>query len=327
LTKKRLIDQIRSRKPATLRMVGTFVALVLLGYLLSQQGWEEILAAIQRIPLWRFVLALGLMLISRLAVAARWHILLRAVEPDFPFRHSLRITFAGLFASNFLPTTIGGDVVRLAGAIQLQLEAAVAAASLVVDRLVGMTGMAMALPLCLPSLVGGKAILPPESSLQITLAALPSSRWWRKTRELLSRAAAKLYKALILWLKQPASLGFSLGFSWINMLCLFIILEILLGGIGEYMPLWLIGGLYSLVYFVTLIPISVNGYGLQEISMTIIFSNLGNATVSNGLTVALLFRTLMLLASLPGVLFLPDILSASKTSDQASGADQPGGAP
>ena len=93
------------------------------------------------------------------------------------------------------------------------------------------------------------------------------------------------------------------------------------------MPLWLIGGLYSLVYFVTLIPISVNGYGLQEISMTIIFSNLGNATVSNGLTVALLFRTLMLLASLPGVLFLPDILSASKTSDQASGADQPGGAP
>ncbi len=59
------------------------------------------------------------------------------------------------------------------------------------------------------------------------------------------------------------------------MLCLFFILQLLLGGIGEDMPLWLIGGLYSLVYFVTLIPISVNGYGLQEISMTLIFSNFG----------------------------------------------------
>jgi hypothetical protein len=68
------------------------------------------------------------------------------------------------------------------------------------------------------------------------------------------------------------------------------------------------------VYFVTLIPISVNGYGLQEISMTLIFSNFGKASMSDGLTIAILFRTLMLLASLPGALSLPDILS---TADRA----------
>ncbi len=69
------------------------------------------------------------------------------------FRQSLRITFAGLFASNFLPTTIGGDVVRLAGAIQYELDAATSTASLVVDRLVGMAGMAMMVPFSLPSLM------------------------------------------------------------------------------------------------------------------------------------------------------------------------------
>jgi hypothetical protein len=82
---------------------------------------------------------------------------------------------------------------------------------------------------------------------------------------------------------------------------------------GEGMPFWRIGGLYCLVYFVTLLPISVNGYGVQEISMTLIFSNLGHAPQDVGLTIALLFRTIMMAASLPGVLFLPDILAAART--------------
>jgi len=45
-----------------------------------------------------------------------------------------------------LPTTIGGDVLRLAGAVRLGLSTSLAAASLVVDRLVGMTGMVLMVP-------------------------------------------------------------------------------------------------------------------------------------------------------------------------------------
>jgi uncharacterized protein (TIRG00374 family) len=106
-----------SRRQTVVRIFGTLIALALLVYLLSQQGWQEIATAIHQIPFWRLALALGLMFISRIAVAARWHVLLRGADLKIPFRQSLRITFAGLFASNFLPTTIGGDVVRLAGAI------------------------------------------------------------------------------------------------------------------------------------------------------------------------------------------------------------------
>ncbi len=35
--------------------------------------------------------------------------------------------------------------------------------------------------------------------------------------------------------------------------------------------------------------------------------------MSDGLTIAMLFRTLMMLASLPGALFLPDILATAET--------------
>ncbi|MEX1071049.1 MAG: hypothetical protein WEC37_00335, partial [Anaerolineales bacterium] len=48
-----------------LRVLGTGLALVLLFYLLRQQSWAEISAAVSRIQLWRFGVALGLMIISR----------------------------------------------------------------------------------------------------------------------------------------------------------------------------------------------------------------------------------------------------------------------
>ena len=96
------------------------------------------------------------------------------------------------------------------------------------------------------------------------------------------------------------------------MLCLFVTLRSLLAGLGEPIPLLLIGGLYTLVYFFTLIPVSINGYGLQEVSMTIVLTKLGGATMSSSLTVALIFRTLMMVASLPGSLFVPGMLSIKK---------------
>jgi hypothetical protein len=101
-------------KTSVLRTVGTLISLVLLIDLLYQQGWEQIMVVIRQIPPWRLILALGLMIISRFAVAARWHTLLRSADAPgndpISFRQTLRITFAGLFASNFLPTTVGGDL-------------------------------------------------------------------------------------------------------------------------------------------------------------------------------------------------------------------------
>jgi hypothetical protein len=126
------------------------LAVALLVYLLSKQGWDEIAGAFRQIAVWRILLAFALTFISRMAVSARWYVLLRSGKADISFGQSTRITFAGLFASNFLWTTIGGDVVRLAGAIRFKFDPAVSAASLVVDRLVGMAGMAMALPFALP---------------------------------------------------------------------------------------------------------------------------------------------------------------------------------
>jgi uncharacterized membrane protein YbhN (UPF0104 family) len=228
---------------------------------------------------------------------------------------ALRVTFAGLFSTNFLPTTVGGDVIRLAGAMQLRFDAAVSAASLIVDRLVGMVGMAMILPFGLPSFLQSRqsgASLPLQDPFLMASYAAPLGKLWHTAWEKGLRLLRKVLTALSLWLKQPQALLTSMAFTWVHMLCLFLILWTLFMGMEQSISFWLVGGLYSLVYFVTLIPFSINGYGIQEVSMTLIFSTVGGATMESGLTAALLFRTIMMLASLPGALFVPELLAGVK---------------
>jgi uncharacterized membrane protein YbhN (UPF0104 family) len=217
-----------------------------------------------------------------------------------------------LFANNFLPSTIGGDVVRLAGAIQAGYDGVISAASLIVDRLVGMFGMALVLPIGLvrafqtPNPFGAA----PNPVASLAAGFLPASvkELWQRIYNRAKALFRRLLEAVALWIRQPRTLLVSFIFTALHMLCFFGILWVLLDGMNDPVPYWLISGLWSLVYFVTLIPISINGLGVQEVAITFAFSTLGGASEQNTLTLALLFRTLVMLASLPGALFISGIM-------------------
>lgn len=316
----------RNSRIPILRLLGSLVALALLVYLLSQQGWREIGEALRGIGLWPMLISLGLTLLSRLAVAARWYVLLHSAGGKVSYGQTLRLTFAGLFASNFLPTTIGGDVVRLAGGFLLDLDRAVCAASLVVDRLVGMAGMAMPLPLGLAAVLGrvpaGLEEARGNASPGILLMSVSSNGWgsslWRRGRKFLRR----LLEALTLWMRRPQALLNALVMTWGHMLFLFVSIWFLLRRMGEQTPFPLVAGLWTLVYFITLVPISVNGLGLQEVSLTFVYVTFGGVSMPSALTLAVLLRTLYMASSLPGAVFLPAILPSAR---QVSSDTQAGG--
>jgi len=291
-----------------LRWIGTIGAVVLLIILFKNQGWTEIYSAFQQVSFERFLLGLVLIIISRFAVVGRWHSLLKSVE-NVPLRQSFRLTFAGLFASNFLPTTIGGDVVRFAGAMQLKVDVVVLAASLIVDRLIGMIGMGIALPfgvIPLGAWLSFSSISPAEAYLGLSLT------WVSRFRQRVVNLLHRVYEAVRLWSKHPMSLLSSFVFTLVHMLCLFGTISLLLDDMGEKLPFGWVAGMWSFVYFVTLMPISINGYGVQEISMAFIFTEVGGISLQSGLAVSVLFRTLMMLASVPGAVFIPGILAATK---------------
>ena len=305
----------KSRRPNLLRIIGSGLTIALLIYLLSQQGWEVIWLAVQNISWPVLVLTFAIMIVSRLAVSARWHVLLRSANMEISLTNSTKITFAGLFATNFLPTTIGGDVVRLAGAIQQKLDGTIAAASLIADRLVGLTGMALAIPFGIPSIIAYTqqlSVFPEGETRWVFSSAVPSSKWWRRIWDKGWHILHQLFEALKYWITQPTALIKALAITGIHMICFFSIITLLFRGLHVDIPFYQVAGLYSLVYLVTLLPISINGYGLQEISLSYVFSVLAGVSFANAVAVALLFRTLTMLASLPGALFLPGILPDAK---------------
>ena len=280
-----------------LQLVGTLLAVVLLVLLVREDEWEEILAAMQKITILDLILVAILFAISRLAVAWRWHILLQSGGVHIPVKNSIALTFTGLFASNFLPTTIGGDVVRLAGAMQMGFDRAVCLASIAADRLIGMLGMSMTVPIGLAY---------SWNMIQIGSASASFVAVIQKPIAFLRRT----FSIFSIWLKKPASLLVSLVFTWIHMLCLFGSIYVFVNDLGSHISFWMIAGLWSLTYFITLIPISINGYGLQELSFTFLMSNVAGLTPAISLSVAVLIRAFFMLSSLPGAFFLPSILSA-----------------
>ncbi len=280
-----------------LQLVGTLLAVVLLALLVREDEWEEILAAMQKITILDLILVAILFAISRLAVAWRWHILLQSGGVHIPVKNSIALTFTGLFASNFLPTTIGGDVVRLAGAMQMGFDRAVCLASIAADRLIGMLGMSMTVPIGL-AYSWNMIQIGSASSSFVAVIQKPIA-FMRRTFSIFS-----------IWLKKPVSLLVSLVFTWIHMLCLFGSIYVFVNDLGSHISFWMIAGLWSLTYFITLIPISINGYGLQELSFTFLMSNVAGLTPAVSLSVAVLIRAFFMLSSLPGAFFLPSILSA-----------------
>ena len=134
----------------------------------------------------------------------------------------------------------------------------------------------------------------------------------RPLADKIQRFLHELAQAVKIWLKKPRSLLGSLGFTWVHMLCTFGTVSVLLTGMGEQISFWSVMGLWSATYFITLLPISINGMGVQELAMTFFYSAIGGISPASGLTLALLMRLLQMIASLPGALFIPDIVAGRK---------------
>jgi len=85
-----------------------------------------------------WIVAVGLFLLAIVSNAVKWRILLKAQGVDVPLRAVVNFTFVGQFFTNFLPSNVGGDVMRGWGLARYTDRNADAAVSVVVDRIMGL---------------------------------------------------------------------------------------------------------------------------------------------------------------------------------------------
>jgi len=81
-------------------------------------------------------------------------------------------------------------------------------------------------------------------------------------------------------------------------------------GMDQTISWWAVAGLWIFNYYITLLPISINGLGVQELSIAYIYSQFGGVSPESALVMAIIIRLLYMLVSLPGVVALPEIFSS-----------------
>ena len=79
-------------------------------------------------------------------------------------------------------------------------------------------------------------------------------------------------------------------------------------GLGMSVTVTQVAGVTGLTYLLTLIPVSINGYGIREAAMVALYAQLG-AVAEQASALALISRLLMMAVTLPGAAALPGLLT------------------
>ena len=302
----------RQSRLGKVRLAGSLLSLGFLGWLLARQDWDLILRGLSGLGLGTLLLAWSLMLLGQLWNAGRWFALLKARSIPLTFADSARLAFSGLFAANFLPTTVGGDVVRVGAVLRhAGQERAAAAASVLVDRLISLFGMAFFLPFAWPLLVGSAGL---AFAGQIGSGVVAQRHGVAR----IGRSAREALVALGFWLRRPASLLPALMASWVGVACYLLGLYLIVKALGIPARFVEVAGINALVYFATLLPVTINGYGLLELGLEVLYVRLG-ASPEQATALALANRALMLAVSLPGALWIGGAVAGPKAGAAHAG--------
>lgn len=139
-------------------------AAAVVGVLLHFLPLHLLTEAIRRVPVMTFLLVLFGYLCTHAVGIAKWRMVVNAAGGQLDFRTSAQCYTGGLFGTLFLPSIIGGDVVRLAVGLRRSPNPAGVLAGNVVDRFVDVGaqgGLVLAgiilLPGALPATLQGQA--------------------------------------------------------------------------------------------------------------------------------------------------------------------------
>jgi uncharacterized membrane protein YbhN (UPF0104 family) len=151
----------RGRWLITLRWLA---AVAVIGVLLRFLPLQLLSAAIRRVPAATFLAILLGYLCAHAVGIAKWRMVVNAAGAQLDFRTSAQCYTGGLFGTLFLPSIIGGDVVRLAVGLRRSPNPAAVLAGNVADRFMDVAAQGglvllglLLLPSALPASIQGHA--------------------------------------------------------------------------------------------------------------------------------------------------------------------------
>jgi glycosyltransferase 2 family protein len=251
---------------------------------------------------------IGLLLLLSLLSILRWQVVMRQFGHVLGFWLTARLFFEGLFFNQALPSTVGGDGVRIYRAFRAGLSLSAAINSVVLDRILGLTSLMLLAAVAQPlfydrvdsvaarlsftavflAAIGGVTAL-------LLMAYLPERfHGWKVARGLvaLSLAARQAFRTASIFI--PVTLLSIVG-HLISVTVFYLLAVSLDLGVGFMDCLVMVPS----VLLLATVPISVAGWGLREGAMVAAFGLLG-VPPGGAAAASVLYGIGMALVALPG---------------------------
>lgn len=309
------------------------VTLILLALVLRRVGVSELLDTLRQADL-RF-LALSV-LVSPMLIGvsvAKWQVFLRAEGHDVPFFYLFKLYIVGYFFNHFLPSNVGGDVIRMYELGSHIEDNAQGAASVFMERFTGLLVLAL---LAVFSFLTNLTLFDDTAltvAMLIMVAGVLGILWlvldqrllnfverivrFEFARKVLTRFR-KFYNALQSYKSQPRVLVLSFVLS----LAFYVlaILNVFFSSLTFHQPVSLldITIIVPIIMMVAMVPLTFNGYGIQEWAYVLLYPRLG-LPASVGLSAIVLIRAKNLLWAIVGGLLYPSIRLGNRRPEPPAG--------
>ncbi|HET7804405.1 MAG TPA: lysylphosphatidylglycerol synthase transmembrane domain-containing protein [Pseudolabrys sp.] len=259
-------------------------------------------------PGW-LLFAVVLVATQLLLLSVRWRQIAMSCGTDMGFAGTLQINFIAAFFNQVLPSTVGGDGVRIWFAARRGAGWANATYSVLLDRIFGVFVLALVVAACLPwtlqlirdpvpravlLVLACGAIAGP---LVVLLAGTHFDRWlrrWTITRHVAAaaEAAARICRSL-------RSAGIIIGCSIIIHLLTISAAWCCVKAVAAPVGFTHVLFLMPPVLLIATVPISIAGWGVRESSMIAAFAYAGLAE-GDGLTLSILFGAVSFIIGIVG---------------------------
>ena len=279
------------------------ISLILLGYVLSRLEVRQLVSLWPQLRLAYLLLAITLGTSMVLLSAYKWQVLVRAQGFTVSLTALFRFYLVGTFFNLFLPTSVGGDVRRVYDLARACGDPEAAAASVLLDRATGVLAMLI---------IGGCSVLFVPPSLRIAalailatagigLLALGSTIFFASARSFWQKTATRLLPnvfssrvtsfldMLFRYRTAKQHLGVAVAMALLFQTTSVYIVYLLSRGLGLSVPLTPFFLFVPLVTLATMLPISLNGVGVQETGYVLLFGQIGLSTAA-AFSLSLLFH-------------------------------------
>jgi uncharacterized protein (TIRG00374 family) len=287
------------------------VTLSLLGLVASGLDWSRIAHRLRDGRPIDFAFAVALVLLALVVGAWRWRALLHRAGVPLGLSRLARIYAVSTFSATFLPSTAGGDVSRALLVARRGPELRRAVVSIFVDRIGGLAGLVVlawvAFALAPERVPDDARALLIWSTVALTAASVVACVAMLRGTHLLRRLVPRRLAAtaqdvrgvLSGYARDSRLLATWLGLSIAYQALIAFQLVVLARAIDVELSFATAAVALALVTLITLIPISIGGFGVREGSYVVLLGGVSIAA-SDATLISLLSAATLLVASLPG---------------------------